>query len=92
MFDVVPKFDQHKELASHIEEIEATYIKGGEILKDNNGRQALKRKIPQYYDKQQQLELVLAAQELLEFDERDLVHTNSNEEEKCWMDIRDSDI
>jgi hypothetical protein len=38
------------------------------------------------------LELVLVVQELLEFDEHDLVHIDSDEEEKCWMDTRDSDI
>jgi len=34
----------------------------------------------------------LVVQELLEFDEHDLVHIDSDEEEKCWMDTRDSDI
>jgi hypothetical protein len=38
------------------------------------------------------LELVLVAQELFEFGEHDLFSTNSNEEEKCWTDTRDSDI
>ncbi len=53
MLDVVPEDDQHKELAPHVEENEAINTKGGEILKDNDVRQALKRKRPQYYDKQQ---------------------------------------
>jgi hypothetical protein len=52
----------------------------------------LKRKLPQYYDKQQQLELVLVAQELLEFDDHNLVHTDFDEEEKCWIDTKDIDI
>ncbi len=34
----------------------------------------------------------MVVQELLEFDEHDLVHIDSDEEEKCWMDTRDSDI
>ncbi len=55
-------------------------------------RHALKRKRPQYYDKQQQLELALAAQELFEFGEHDLISIDSDEEEKCWTDTRDSDI
>jgi hypothetical protein len=35
---------------------------------------------------------VLVAQELLEFDEHDLVHTNFDEEEECWMGTKDIDI
>jgi hypothetical protein len=35
-----------------VEEIEVVDTKGGEILKDTNGKQGLKRKLPQYYDKQ----------------------------------------
>jgi hypothetical protein len=88
MVDVVPKEDQHKELVPH----EATDTKGGEILQDSDVRHALKRKRPQYYDKQQQLELALAIQELFEFGEHDLISTDSDEEEKCWMDTRDNDI
>jgi hypothetical protein len=38
------------------------------------------------------LELVLAAQELFEYGECDLIYTNSNEDEKCWTDTRDNDI
>jgi hypothetical protein len=87
MVDVVPEEDQHKELVPH----EATDTKGGEILQDDV-RQALKRKRPQHYNKQQQLELALAAQEVFEYGEHDLISTNFDEEEKCWIDIRDSDI
>jgi hypothetical protein len=61
MLDVVPEDDQHKERAPHVEENEAIDTKGGEILKDNDVRHALKRKRPHYYDKQQKLELVLVA-------------------------------
>jgi hypothetical protein len=92
MLDVVRKDYQHKELAPHVEENEATNTKGGEILKDNDVRQALKRNRPQYYDKHQQMELVLAAQELFEFGEHDLIYTSSDEKQKCWTNTRDSDI
>jgi hypothetical protein len=44
MLDVVLEVDQHKEFALHVEEIEAVDIKGGEILRDTDGKQALKRK------------------------------------------------
>jgi len=52
----------------------------------------LKRKRPQYYDKQQQLELVLAAQQLFESGEHDLVPTGSNEEDEWGADTRHQDI
>jgi hypothetical protein len=35
---------------------------------------------------------VLAAQELLEFYEHNLVHIDFDEEEKCWTDTKDIDI
>ncbi len=92
MLDVVPEANQYKELALHMEEIKAINIERGEILRNIEGKQTLKRKLPQYYDKQQQLELVLVTQELFEFDDHNLVHTNFDEEEKCWMDTKDIDI
>jgi len=42
---------------------------------------ALKRIMPHYFDKRQQLELVLAAQELFEFGDRELSPTESEDEE-----------
>ncbi len=54
-------------------------------------RQALKRKRPQYYDKQQQLELIWATQELFEYGEHDLISTYYDEK-KCWTYTRDNDI
>jgi hypothetical protein len=45
-------------------------------------RMVLKRRRPQYYDKQQQLELVLAAQQLFKSGERDLVPTGSDGEDE----------
>jgi len=60
-------------------------------LKTINGKQAPKRKLPRYYDKQQ-LELVLATQELLEFDDHVLVHIDFDEEKKCWTDTKDINI
>jgi hypothetical protein len=35
---------------------------------------------------------VLATQELLEFDDQELTHTNFDEEEKCWIDVKNIDI
>jgi hypothetical protein len=38
MLDVVLEVNQHKELASHVEEIEAANIEGGEILRNIDGK------------------------------------------------------
>jgi hypothetical protein len=46
-----------------------------ENLKTTDGKQTLKRKINKYYDKQHQLEPMLAAQELSEFGNHELGHT-----------------
>ncbi len=35
---------------------------------------------------------MLAAQELLEFDDQELTHTDFDEKEKCWIDAKDIDI
>ncbi len=52
----------------------------------------MKRRVPQYYDKQQQLELVLAVQRLFESDEHDLVSTGSDEEDECGTSTGHQDI
>jgi len=52
----------------------------------------LQRKRPHYYDKQQQLELVLATQRLLEVGEHDFQSEDLDEEEECEADSRSSDI
>jgi hypothetical protein len=44
-------------------------------------RVTLKRRMPQYFDKRQQLELALAAQELFEFGDHELNPTQSEDEE-----------
>jgi hypothetical protein len=75
-----------------MEKIGVASVEESGILINTNDKQALKRKIPKYYDRQQQLELVLATQELSEFGDHNLGHIDSNEEEKCWMDTKDIDI
>jgi hypothetical protein len=52
----------------------------------------LQMKRPHYYDKQQQLELVLATQRLLESGEHDLQSVELDEEDECGIDSRSSDI
>jgi hypothetical protein len=49
MLDVVTKVNQDKEPGSLMEEIGATCVEKSGILRNTNGEQALKRKIPKYY-------------------------------------------
>ncbi|CAM6023554.1 unnamed protein product [Sphagnum balticum] len=58
MVDVVPEDDQHQELIPH----EAEDRKESGTVQSNTDRLVLRRKRPHYYDKQQQLEMVLTAQ------------------------------
>jgi hypothetical protein len=46
MLDVIPKDDQQNELVPHVKENEAANEKGGESLRDNDVRHALKRRRP----------------------------------------------
>jgi hypothetical protein len=77
--DVVLEEDQPKEPVPY----EVRITRGGELMQDNDVRVVMKRRGPQYYNKQQQLELVLAAQQLFESGEHDLVSTGSDEEDEC---------
>jgi hypothetical protein len=51
-------------------------------VQGNEGQVMLKRRRPRYYDRRQQLELVLAAQELSEFGDPELSPTELDEEER----------
>jgi hypothetical protein len=62
------------------------------MVQNSNTRVVLQRKRPHYYNKQQQLELVLEAQRLLESGERDLQSADPDEEDECGVDSRNSDI
>ncbi len=88
MVDIVLEADQPKELVPY----EAEVVKGGELMQDDNVGVVLKRRRPQYYDKEQQLELVLAAQLLFESGEHDLVPTGSDEEDEWGAGTRHQDI
>jgi len=61
-------------------------------MQDSNARVVLQRKRPHYYDKQQQLELVLAAQRLFESGEHDLNSVDPDEEDECGANSRNNDI
>jgi hypothetical protein len=59
------------------------------VLKTLEGRETLKRKLPQYYDKQQQLKLVLATHETLGNDDPNIDVTISKGEMKgCGFDTQ----
>jgi hypothetical protein len=79
MLDVVTEVNQVEENNSLTKDGGVAGNGKDENLKTIDGKQTLKRKIPKYYDRQQQLELVLAAQELFEFDDHELGHINSDE-------------
>ncbi len=61
-------------------------------MQNSAARMILQMKRPHYYDKQQQLELVLATQRLLESGEHDLQSVELDEEDECGIDSRSSDI
>ncbi len=52
----------------------------------------VKRRRPQYFDKRQQLDLILEAQKLAEFRDHELSPTKSDEEEDQEMDAKCIDI
>jgi hypothetical protein len=74
-------------------ESEAT-IEGG-LVQNKDGQIMVKRRKPPYFDKRQQLDLILEAQRLVEFGDHRLGSTESNEEDqevgaKCidiWEDV-----
>jgi hypothetical protein len=92
MLDVVTEINQNEEANSLMEDVEVAENEESQSLGPIDGRQSLKKEMTRYYDRQQQLELVLAAQELSEFGEHGLGHTGSSEEETCEMDTRSIDI
>ncbi|CAK9266640.1 unnamed protein product [Sphagnum jensenii] len=89
VIDVISEDDQPQELVP----CEAKdRKKGDETAQSSTARMVLQRKRPHYYDKQQQLELVLEAQRLLEAGEHDFQSADLEEEEECGVDSRSSDI
>jgi len=92
MLDVVTEMNQGDETNSLMEEVKAIGNGEDQNLETTDGKQKLKRKIPRYYDMQQQLELVLAAQELSEFGDHELCHTDSDEKETYGINTRNVDI
>jgi hypothetical protein len=61
-------------------------------VQDDGERIVVKRRRPQYFDKRQQLDLILEAQELAKFRDQELSLTESNKEEDQEMDVKCIDI
>ncbi len=78
-----------EEAAPHIEVVGAA---DDEDLEATDGKQTLQKGATIYDDKRQQLELVLAAQELAEFGDLEVNPTGSGEEEDYGVDMKGIDI
>jgi len=77
MFDVASAEDLSEELIPGEEAVST----GDEPVQYEGARMVLKRRRPQYFDKRQQLDLVLAAQELSELGDHELSPIESDDEE-----------
>jgi hypothetical protein len=77
MLDVASGEDLSKELIPGEEAVST----GDELVQHEGAQMVLKRRKPQYFDKRQQLDLVLAAQELFELGDHELSPTESDDEE-----------
>jgi hypothetical protein len=77
MLDVVSEEDPSEEF---VPDEEAMAMDDEPVLLEE-ARMELKRKRPQHFDRQQQIELVLAAQELSEVGDHELSPTESDREE-----------
>jgi hypothetical protein len=86
--DLVSGEEQPEEVVSG----EAEAANGDKLVQDDGERLVIKRRKPQYFDKQQQLDLILEAQELTKFGDHELSLTESDDEEDQGMDGRHIDI
>jgi len=75
--DVVSGEEQPEEVVSS----EAKAANGDKLVQDDGERLVMKRRRPQYFDKRQQLDLILEAQELTKFGDHELSPTESDDEE-----------
>ncbi len=77
MLDVAAAKDLYEEFILGEEAVST----GDEPVQHEGARMVLKRRRPQYFDKRQQLELALAAQEMFEFGDHELGPIESDDEE-----------
>ncbi len=83
---------QDEENNSPVEDVEGADSEGDQNLRPPDGKRALKERRAKYYDRQQQLELVLLAQQLSEFGEHESNLMESNEGEISGVEARNVDI
>jgi hypothetical protein len=89
MLDVMTATNADEEAALIVEVVEAAE---DEELEAADGKQVLQKGPIRYYDKRQQLELVLAAQELFELGDHEIDPTRSGEEDDCRVETKGTDI
>jgi len=92
MLDVVTEESQDEEDNSPVEDVEGADSKGDQNSRPPDGKRALKERRTQYYYRQQQLELVLAAQQLSEVGKHESNLMESNEGEIYGVEARSVDI
>ncbi len=90
MLDVLVEASQDEKDDSPEEDVEAADSEEVRNLRSPSCKRMLTEGKTRYYDRQQQLELVLAAQELLEYGERE--ESKSGEEEPYAKDASNTDI
>ncbi len=90
MLDVLAETSQDEEDNSPVEDMEAVDNEEVRNLGSPNGKRVLKEGRARYYNRQQQLELVLAAQELLEYGEHEEARFGG--EKTCAEDVSNTDI
>jgi hypothetical protein len=89
MLDVVIATNANEEAPPNVEVVGVAEYEDLEVA---NGKQTLQEGPIRYYDKRQQLELVLAAQRLSELGNREVDPIGSGEEEDCGGETKDTDI
>jgi len=89
MLNLVTETNADEEAAPNVEVAGAAE---DEDLEATHGKQALQKGRLRYYGKQQQLELVLAAQELSGFSHHEVNMTELGKEEDCGMGTECTDI
>ncbi|CAM6073684.1 unnamed protein product [Sphagnum tenellum] len=92
MLDVLTKTSQDEEDDSPEEGAEAAVVEEARNSGSSRSKQVVKEGKTKYYDRRQQLELVLAAQELSEDDGHEEGDARSGDEETCAEDISKTDI
>ncbi len=83
---------QDEEDNSPVEDVEGADSEGDQNLRPPDGKRALKERRAKYYDRQQQLELVLTAQQLSASGEHESNFMESNEGEISSVEARNVDI